>query len=893
MKRAVVIALSVVFLAMVASDATGQTTEPRYSAVWTSVSLVDALPELARMTGIDLIYDEETVRNRIGHCAIKLVTAEEMLRCLVQSAGLDFVRTSAGTYLVILPAAKPPRRGSLAGRVTDARSGQPLPYANIMLADAQIGAAAGSNGEFIMADLLPGPHRIIVTYVGYQTSVLGDVDLQPGEVKRVEVELEPSQIVVEAIIVDGLQQRLSQSLVEHALDPRTTPLTGLEGTDIMRAATAVQGVTTYRSLADLHVQGGAMGEHVTLLDGTPVRDPVSFGRYLGAFSPLAIGGMTVHKSGFGAREGSHLAGVLSLSHDVDTPGAAVHVDPVSVNARFAGRTTTRNRIDIEAMAAARSSIWRHYQSPDMYELLTDWTQIDPVLSSMWLGSATSDSRYEVGTLHPRVAFSDVHAALRVRSQTHSTLTASVFRADNRIANAITARQVGYSGPNLSIADDYEWTNWAAHARYQRLIGSRTFAALRLSASDHTSGYEYHATYDYGMDDAYAADVEMPPSDERHHIREWTADLESTHVLMPRHTLDVGFGLRIVDAAIRAANPFIASIGYEDRTWLYSGHATSTLSLGMRTTLELGTRATYVAARQTLYAEPRISARYDAGGYALRLSGGLYRQFLNQFELSSPGASSAIPSMLFWLPSDRSMAPPRAIHVAADALFVPPGPFVVQVEGYYKDLSRLLALDYEVLAQEEGTEHTALSAAQEFVEAGRGYATGIGLRLRHETSRIRSQASYSFSRSRRAFSSRLGGRMETVPWEEPHRLTLDSRLRVARGLDVRAVWQMARGRTWGFRRAYYDYVPHAASGAPVSKELVSRPQDHVLPPFERLDVALMLTRSVGGSRIEASLALLNVLDRSNMFDLSLAPGGSPGSGRHLPGRQPAFSVTVRR
>ena len=36
-------------------------------------------------------------------------------------------------------------------------------------------------------------------------------------------------------------------------------------------------------------------QHITLLDGVPVRDPVSLGRYLGAFSPLALNRMTVYQ----------------------------------------------------------------------------------------------------------------------------------------------------------------------------------------------------------------------------------------------------------------------------------------------------------------------------------------------------------------------------------------------------------------------------------------------------------------------------------------------------------------------------------------------------------------------------------------------------------------------
>lgn len=58
---------------------------------------------------------------------------------------------------------------SLRGKITDARSGEPLTGATIYLADDKIGTTADSNGKYIFKNIPPGHHVIEVSYTGYGT----------------------------------------------------------------------------------------------------------------------------------------------------------------------------------------------------------------------------------------------------------------------------------------------------------------------------------------------------------------------------------------------------------------------------------------------------------------------------------------------------------------------------------------------------------------------------------------------------------------------------------------------------------------------------------------------------------------------------------------------------
>ena len=198
--------------------------------------------------------------------------------------------------------------------------------------------------------------------------------------------------------------------------------------------------------------------------------------------------------------------------------------------------------------------------------------------------------------------------------------------------------------------------------------------------------------------------------------------------------------------------------------------------------------------------------------------------------------------------------------------------------------------YELLDEADAAaDQPALQDA--FVTAGRGYAYGGGLRVKYEGEHLQSTLSYTLSQSERRFPTRFGGRMEPVPWNEPHRLALDVDVPVTEDLTTHLSWKGIWGRTWAFRSAYYDYLSgHAAASDAFS---LNDPSAHTLAPMYRLDLGLSYTRQWNGIRVEARTQLINLLDRTNAFDWRLSPtdDGFARRVRTLPGRRPVFSLTV--
>lgn len=878
-----------------------------HTLVLRDVPLRQALDELVTATQINLIYDSELVGTERVFCAREDASPEALLQCILEGVPLDYVRTSSGTYVLVASARQTPRYGRLAGRVVDEETGEPLPHAHVLLADASTGTTTNEAGLFSFASLLAGPHRVVVTHLGYRTQEQ-QVWVRPDEGARTRIPLRPAPVRGDPIVVTGLHQRLpSQGLGQSELSSDPTATLGDAGTaDVARGAAALMGVSRQSPLAELHLQGGSAGEHQVQLDGIPVRNPVSLGSLLGAFSPLALGRFTVHKAGFGAHQGSHLAGLVAVEHDVTRPGAqyaTVEADPVSLNGRVQQPLRLPGGVRGDAMIAARTSVWDVYREPALHAMLTEWNTVDAFLTSHLLEREVRAAALEPHRSRIGVNFADLHAATRLHLDPYRTLYVSAYRGANEIGADFRSAPFGTGDYARTIAtrDRYDWSNQGAQARLEWLVGARASGTLRLHGSRHTSRYEYLPRTDAGETDADAeaatsSGENMP--DEDNAVREVGVEAALDYSLASRHRVDAALAAVHIDSRFRAGNGFMRPLAYERTAWQWTGHVQGEHTLRLPLTLEWGTRLTFIPNRTTVYAEPRAALRYDrassaVGGYAVRVAGGLYRQFTNRFDLSSTGPTSVIPSIRFWLPVDRSLAPPRAYHAATEVLLMPAASWTIGAEAYYKWQPRILAVDYAALVDPDEEAVLQAGGQRDFVAASRGYAYGAGIQIQYDGQRLQGTLGYTFSRTRRTFPGRFDGRTMPAPWSEPHRLTADADVPIAGGLTAHLSWKGIWGRTWPFRRAYYDYLGLEAAPGTFGPHRLDDPSAQRLPPLYRLDTGLAYTNAWHGVRVTARAHLLNALDRANAFDRTLSPtdDGLAQSTRLLPGRRPALSVTV--
>jgi TonB-dependent receptor len=90
--------------------------------------------------------------------------------------------------------------GTVAGRVVDALTNDPLPSANIVIQDPFLGTITDLNGDFILNNVPVGSQTIHVSYMGYQEQEF-TLDIVEGETQTLNASLEVLSIMGEEVVV--------------------------------------------------------------------------------------------------------------------------------------------------------------------------------------------------------------------------------------------------------------------------------------------------------------------------------------------------------------------------------------------------------------------------------------------------------------------------------------------------------------------------------------------------------------------------------------------------------------------------------------------------------------------------------------------------------------------
>lgn len=818
--------------------------------------LQEALEALIDQTALDLVYDNALVAGATAHCRATQAPVEDVLRCVLRDTGLDFVRLSSGTYALIRAPREAARLGAVAGVVVDADTGAPMVGANVVLVAAgpTHGDAANAAGRFLLPGLLPGRHRVHVTFVGYQDRTV-EVEVVAGETEERRIALRPEPVLSAPIVVSSMERARPSARLEGEVletpDFSAVPAGVHTATpDVLASLGAVVGVRASDALADVHVQGGAVGEHQLTLDGAPVFAPVSLGGLVGPFSPFAISRVTVRKAGFGVMDGSQLAGVVDARHHLAPPaaqGLLVQADAMAVNARAGGRHGRPEAAEATWMVGARASTTESSLYPALRNRLDSWSQPDSfLLASLGVPAATQP----VAPVELR--FVDAHGAGQLRFGGLRSLSASAYVGAHVFG---VENEGGTEGDEGELYEDaYRWTNVTAQATYEWVASSRVFAHVQGWGS----GYRLRrpsvpgaprAEDDNAVDAVglrVGADV-FPTS--RQSVR---LGAEAVH-------LTSALALSLDPETVSTEAPLQPS------RWHLAGAAEDEIDLGRRTALTLGARGTWLPETGRFYTEPRVSLRHDRdlapGALAVRVAAGRYLQFVNALDVADGGPAPVLPRVRFWLPLGSDQRPPEAYHLAMEASFVPggEGPWEWIGEAYAKTQPHLLVPGY-------GTGDALFASAT-------GSAVGAVVGVSRRTERSRVVLTYEASRARYRIASRFDGRAVPVPWEAPHRVRLSVDLSPLAGLTLTARTEAVVGRAWGFRQAYYDLLEPRVSTRTVGAFDFGDPGTHRLPAFVQVDLNAAYTRTLpGGIGLQVRAGLLNALGRNNVRDWRLDASG---------------------
>ena len=211
------------------------------------------------------------------------------------------------------------------GTITDKDSKQAIPFANILLKDSNppIGTTSDENGKFTLSDVPIGKQTLILSFLGYETFTLPNINVTAGKEVVLEINLVESFAALDEVVIVA-EKRKEITVNEfvtvsaRSLNPEQANLYAASLGDPARQVQNFAGVTGGGD--DLNneivIRGNSPNTLLWRLEGVEVTNPNHFTRLTGGsvsmLSANVLAKTDFFTSAFPAEYGNGIAGVFDL-----------------------------------------------------------------------------------------------------------------------------------------------------------------------------------------------------------------------------------------------------------------------------------------------------------------------------------------------------------------------------------------------------------------------------------------------------------------------------------------------------------------------------------------------------------------------------------------------------
>ena len=224
-------------------------------------------------------------------------------------------------FLLLLSFSSFAQKGTLKGRIFDTKTNQPIEFATILIQGTNISSTSDLDGNYIFSGVEPGFKRLVVSLIGYQTTVSAEFQVQGNQTTFIDVPVEESTVQLKEVTV---RQNFTAKKIESPISVISVGVQEIEKTaganrDVSKVIQTLPGVgATDPNRNDLIVRGGGPSENVFYLDGIEI--PVinhfatqgSSGGTVGVINPDFVRDIDFYSGAFPASKGNALSSVMDI-----------------------------------------------------------------------------------------------------------------------------------------------------------------------------------------------------------------------------------------------------------------------------------------------------------------------------------------------------------------------------------------------------------------------------------------------------------------------------------------------------------------------------------------------------------------------------------------------------
>ena len=200
--------------------------------------------------------------------------------------------------------------GKIAGRVTDAETGEPISYVEVYIPETHLGDMANESGYFFILNVSPGTYAVRAQHIGYRAMVKEGVKVNADRTTFIDFALEETFFPMDEIVVVA-----KRPLVERDVTWKKAVVTGEEMENLPVATVdevvALLGGVTEGAEGELHIRGGRSDEVLLVVDGVPMRNVLT-GNFGGVVEKTGVNELTMLAGTYSAEYGDALSGILNI-----------------------------------------------------------------------------------------------------------------------------------------------------------------------------------------------------------------------------------------------------------------------------------------------------------------------------------------------------------------------------------------------------------------------------------------------------------------------------------------------------------------------------------------------------------------------------------------------------
>jgi outer membrane receptor protein involved in Fe transport len=199
--------------------------------------------------------------------------------------------------------------GTLKGKVTDFDSGDPLPFASVVLflnGNQVSGTNTNFDGKYTIKPISPGTYDVLLSFVGYQSKKITGVRINANKIHFVNAEISAGVMVQEAEVIEYAVPLIDADGGASGGTVSREDIAKLPGRSATSIATTIAGASTAGTGGGISIRGARTSSTWIYVDGMKIRGS-------SALPKSAIEEVQVVTGGIPANIGDATGGVINIS----------------------------------------------------------------------------------------------------------------------------------------------------------------------------------------------------------------------------------------------------------------------------------------------------------------------------------------------------------------------------------------------------------------------------------------------------------------------------------------------------------------------------------------------------------------------------------------------------